>query len=227
MPKNEELDAMLAFDPLDTAEKMLRGIGTQGDATMLGLGLSMKHNALKRAALEELDDTTFSNTMADTIRIVEREGFELLLTIPFMGKGFGDEPETPEEYRIYWHPELHALLTMESYGTEDLNTGKMHFAWKSDDPNRHWPDQCSGGCRGGDRVFVGDYDIREAFAYRLTRMEETGTFVKQWPETGFLWLLHWMDTKAEGYDYKAITAERMAQLPQHVRDAMAWNPSDQ
>lgn len=222
MPKNTELEELLDFDPVAAAEDIFGGRRNMKSG-MLGLLFALDHNKRKTQALEALDDTKFSNTMADAIRIVEREGFELLLTIPFMGKGFGDEPDTPEEYRIYWNPELSALLTMESYQTDSLNIGKVHFAWKANDGVSAWPPQCSGGCHGDDAVFVGDYDIREAFVYRLNRMKETGTFVKQWPATGFLWLLHWMDTKDGSYDYKAITAERMAQLPEYVREAMAYN----
>lgn len=222
MPKNAELEELLDFDPVAAAEDIFGGRRNM-ESGMLGLLFADSNNKRKTQALEALDDTKFSNTMADTIRIVEREGFQLLLTIPFMGKGFGDEPDTPEEYRIYWNPELSALLTMESYRTDSLNIGKVHFAWKANDGVSVWPPQCSGGCRGDDSVFVGDYDIREAFVYRLNRMKETGTFVKQWPETGFMWLLHWMDTHGGSYDFKAITAERMAQLPEYVREAMAYN----
>lgn len=222
MPKNTELEALLNFDPVAVAEDFHGG--ERNDASgMLALGIAMIHGEAKRAALEAMDDTKFSNTMVDAIRIVEREGFQLLLTIPFKGKGYRDEPDTAEEFRIYWNPELSALLTMESYRTDSLNTGKVHFAWKANEGESVWPPQCSGGCRGDDMVFVGDYDIREAFVYRLNRMKETGTFVKQWPQKDFLWLLHWMDTKAEGYDYKAITAERLAMLPEYVREAMAYN----
>lgn len=111
---------------------------------------------------------------------------------------------------------------MESYRTDTLNTGKAFCVERNGDEYAY-PPQCSGGFYGDDRVFVGDYDIREAFAYRLNRMKETGTFAKQWPQSDFLWLLHWMDTKAEGYDYKAITAERLAMLPEHVQKAIAYS----
>lgn len=223
MPKNAELEALLDFDPIDSAEKFLGERRTDA-SNMLGLALAMKHGDAKRAMLERLDDTKFSNTMADAIRIVEREGFQLLLTIPFTGKGYRDEPDTAEEFRIYWNPELSALLNLESYRTDSLNTGKVHFAWKANEGVSPFPPQCSGGCEGesGNYTFVGDYDIREAFVYRLNRMKETGTFVKQWPKTPFLWLLHWMDTKDEGYDHAAITRDRMMQLPQYVRDAMGY-----
>jgi hypothetical protein len=36
-----------------------------------------------------------------------------------------------------------------------------------------------------------------------------------------MWLLHYMDTKVKGYDYKAITADRIAMLPEDVRTAIS------
>ncbi len=221
MPKNPELESLLNFDPLYTAETALGGDRSEASG-LLGLALAIKHNEAKDAVLDALDDTKFSNKMVDAIRIVEREGFQLLVTIPFVGKQFPNDPETPEEFRIYWNPELSALLCMESYHTDSLNTGKVYFAWKATDQNRPYPSGCSGGGEGpaGDCTFVGDYDIREAFAYRLNRMKETGEFIKQWPKTPFLWLLHWMDTKEEGYNYQVINAERLAMLPTNVIRAM-------
>lgn len=217
MAQQTFIDALLEYDPIAEAEK-LAGIGLRDD--LMSLGLTIAHNRNKQTILKELGDTCFSNTMVDAIRIVEAQGFQLLLTIPFTGKGFGDEPDTPEEYRIYWNPELSALLTMESYLTKSLNMGKMYFAWEAN-PGETYHPRASGRWYDG-KVFVGDIDIREAFVYKLNRMKDAGTFHTQWPETGWLWLLHWMDVKTEGYDSDAIIAERMAQLPEYVRQAMAY-----
>jgi hypothetical protein len=72
---------------------------------------------------------------------------------------------------------------------------------------------------GGGGVYE-SLDCREAIRYYLGKMRETGTFLPVWENRPFLWLLHYMDTKDEGYDYKAITASRIAQLPEHVRNAI-------
>lgn len=222
MPKNNMLEAILDFDPIAVAEE-LTGERKTEDSTMLGLALAMRHNEMKRHVLSAGGDTHSGVTFAETITIVEAQGFQLLATIPFKGKPW-DETEEPsaEEMRIYWNPELSALLTMESFRTDSLNMGKVYFAWKANDQNKFFPVGCSGGCEceNGVYVFVGDYDIREAFVYKLTQMKETGEFVKKWPKAPFMWLLHWMDTKEEGYDYKAINRERYALLPAEVREAM-------
>ena len=53
--------------------------------------------------------------------------------------------------------------------------------------------------------------------FNLGRLAKHGTFVSPWVERPFLWLLNYMDTKTEGYDYKAINEARIAKLPEHVR----------
>lgn len=222
MPQNSMMDAMLDFDPIDVAER-LTGERRSDESNMLGLALAMRHNELKRNALSAARDTHYNITFAEAVAIVEAQGFQLLATVAFKGNPWDDTEEpSDEEKRIYWNPELSALLTMETYRTTSLNMGKVYFAWKANDQNNVYPSGCSGGCEGerGDYTFVGDYDIREAFVYKLTRMKETGTFIKKWPKAPFLWMLHWMDTKDEGYDYKAINAERFALLPAEVREAM-------
>ena len=38
-----------------------------------------------------------------------------------------------------------------------------------------------------------------------------------WKERPWLWLLNYMDSKEEGYDYNAINEQRIAALPTGVR----------
>ena len=54
----------------------------------------------------------------------------------------------------------------------------------------------------------------------MERMEAAGEFLPTWIKPSFLWLLHYMDTKKEGYSYDAINAERIAMLPPHVQSAI-------
>lgn len=217
------LNTLLSLDPIAIAEECL-GEEQTHESNLLGLGLALQINKLKKTVLDAMGDTKFGISYDDTIRIVEAQGFQLHLTVSFLGKHSSIEP-TSEEMRIYWHPELHAMITMESYQSK-LNTGTIRYAWKANDPTQFSPTtHSSGAFYGDDRVFVGDFDIREAFVFHLNRMKETGTFIPKWPDTGFLWLLHWMDTHGTvEYDYKAITHERAMMLPQYIRDAIGYAP---
>jgi hypothetical protein len=73
------------------------------------------------------------------------------------------------------------------------------------------------------KVWVGDHDCREAVKMNITNMIDNGTFLTKWKERPFMWLLHYMDTKVEGYDYKQIIEDRIAMLPDHVREAITPN----
>lgn len=67
-------------------------------------------------------------------------------------------------------------------------------------------------------IWSGDHDCREALKFNINRLAENGTFLKKWNEQPFLWLLHYMDTKKEGYNYKSINEERIAMLPIDVQE---------
>lgn len=69
-------------------------------------------------------------------------------------------------------------------------------------------------------VWVGDHDCREALKMNVTNLIHNGVFLAKWKKSPFLWLLHYMDTKTEGYDYEKINAERIAMLPEYVRNAI-------
>lgn len=70
------------------------------------------------------------------------------------------------------------------------------------------------------KVWSGDHSCQEAIKFNISELEKNGAFLKQWVEPPFMWLLHYMDSKDDGYDYKAITNERLKQLPKEVLEAM-------
>lgn len=69
-------------------------------------------------------------------------------------------------------------------------------------------------------VKYGDIDCREAAKMALTEMAQHGKFLQKWKKQPFMWLLHHGDTKDDNYDHEKITAERIAMLPDYVRDAI-------
>jgi hypothetical protein len=69
-------------------------------------------------------------------------------------------------------------------------------------------------------VWSGSHDGREAIKNNIKMLAENGEFLKNWLDVPFLWLLHHMDTKAEGYDYETINKERISKLPPHVVECM-------
>jgi hypothetical protein len=69
-------------------------------------------------------------------------------------------------------------------------------------------------------VWSGYFDGREAVRYHLGLMETNGDFLPTWEFKPFIWFLHYADTKVPGYDYEQINKERIAMLPEHVRNAI-------
>ena len=70
------------------------------------------------------------------------------------------------------------------------------------------------------RIWQGSHDCREAIKFNISQLSENGEFIKKWPKTPFLWLLHYMDTKTDGYDHKKITEGRLNKLPKYVIDCI-------
>jgi hypothetical protein len=215
---DEQLDKLLAFDPLAAAEKVT-GVDhySESDETMgLGVLLAQGHNRAKDRALLERGDTTFSSSLARYVAVIEGAGFERVLELPFAGQSLGETRD--ETLNIFAHRDG-LLLKFDTYGGTSVNGGKVWYNWRPSDPeNPRRFDVTSSGHMRRDGVWVGDHDCREALLYNLGRMRSLGDFVNPWAERPFLWLLHYMDTKGEdGYDYGAINAERIAMLPEWVR----------
>lgn len=67
-------------------------------------------------------------------------------------------------------------------------------------------------------IWSGDHDCREGLKHNISKMVNNGKFLKKWKKQPFLWLLHYMDTENDNYDYEAINKERIAKLPKDVQE---------
>jgi hypothetical protein len=212
---------MLSFDPLDTAERLL-GRNTEA-STALGMMLAINHNRAKREMLVSMDDTTLSNTVERYLRICGELGFEHVLCLPFEGRSWGNEPAPDEAFHVLAHRDG-MLLVFDTFHTMDVNSAKVYYNWR---PRPDLADAyrftSSGGWHNYDAgrdaaTWVGDHDAREAIRHKIQGLRDNGEFLARWQERPFLWLLHHMDTKQEGYDHDAINAERIGMLPGWVRE---------
>lgn len=217
---------LLAYDPFSAAEQMT-GCEYKDDeeTAALGMLLTMAHGEQKKAHLMELDDTVLSNDLDRYVRIITEMGFEQVLRLPFDGKLF-DEAPRHEHYFIFAHRQHGLLLAFDTFDSDRVNGGKVYYCWRSKpdlDCASRYGLTSSGhyvNYDSPDKYWVGDHDCREALRYKMQRLEDHGTFLSPWPSDNnqFLWLLHYMDSKQEGYDYEAINKERIAMLPQWVQE---------
>ena len=214
------MDRLLAADALDMAEKITGNSYQEDEGTgFLGMALHMKLGEEKRKLLKEANDTCYGMKIGEFSAILIMNEFEKVLTIPFMGTGYGDEP-VQEYLYFFWNKEKSILVRFDTFGGS-VNSSTAYFNWYEYEGQSHYM-PINGG--GKDKRFLGtSIDTREGFIRYIERMEMAGEFLKEWIENPFLWLLHYMDTKEEGYDYKAINAERIIQLPGDVLDAMGHN----
>jgi hypothetical protein len=215
---DRELDKRLRFDAIQSAED-LTGLDSHKTDLPVWLGMMlMQANGKRKAELLTANlDSTFHSKLDYYEKVLAAEGFEKVLEMDIPHDPT-HEREYQDRYFIYWHPDG-LLLSFDSYGGDSVNGGNIYFNFKSDDPSEFWKLQLpvSGGGHSG---IVDSIDCREAIRYYLGQMRAHGTFLNPWEHRPFLWLLHYMDTKTEGYDYKAITEERIAMLPEHVRKAI-------
>jgi hypothetical protein len=68
------------------------------------------------------------------------------------------------------------------------------------------------------KIWNGDHDCGEALKHNINKLLENGVLVKKWKKQPFLWLLHHMDTKEEGYNCEEINKQRIAKLPIEVQE---------
>jgi hypothetical protein len=220
----ESVAAMLRFDALAAAE-VATGKSYKDDAAtgVLGLLGHMAACEAREKALLDADVTVLSNEVARYERILLAEGFSLVHGEPFLGTGYaatGGEAETPEVLCLWWHPDG-LLLRYDTFGGAGyhVNSSTVYFNWRSTvAADWHRIERFSGHWKEG--VAVGSFDAREGLRLSLHSLRSRGGFVSPWIERPWMWLLHYMDTKAEGYSHEAITGRRLTALPEHVLAAI-------
>ena len=223
--KDEILERELKYDAIaDTEDKL--GIyykdPVAGDAVkFLSMAAMWGSNARKNEILLERKDTTMSCSLDYYLEVIEENGFERVLEIPFNSR-WGNV----ETYYIYWHPDG-LLLSFDTFNGNHVNGGKVFYNWettKREHNHRITSSYSPIEYRNEDGDFywciAGDHDCREALIHNMNQLRANGNFLKVWRKSPFMWLLHFGDTEDKNYDYKKINAERIAMLPQHVQDAI-------
>lgn len=208
------VNALLKTDPLAEAEEITGESYKTSKATM-ALGFLKMHelNRDKDSLLGSNQDTVYSMKTEEWESAIKAMGFEEILTIPFKSEGYEDK------FVCCWlNPGI--LLCYDTF-SGGRNAASIYYCWKPDEDvkDRAWEFQ-STGCWTEDGILIGSHDAREALRFNLYRLLTHGTFIAPWPKQPFLWFLHHGDTKIEGYDYKAINAERIAMLPKKVIDVI-------
>lgn len=213
---NQEIEAALDYDAIAEAERLMGGsYKKDDDVVVVGLNLMHRQRQTTNALLHLNRDTNvFDQTRLQWTAIVEDMGFELVLCddIPVLEDKFS----VGDKFRIWWHDGV--LLVSDSYmDDKSVNGAKVYLNYRGPWEGMH---HCSHSAPIDGPVFTVDRDAREGLRFALEKMKGSGTILPRWERRGFLWLLHYNDTKDPDYDHKAITAERISRLPAHVREAI-------
>ena len=251
-PSKERVLETLRYDALSEAERCTgKSYKEDKDTEALGVMMHLRHVQHVNDMLVAAGDTSFSRDAGWTLNSLKQAGFVVLLKESFAGEGYHGEPAPDERFYILFCERRGILVTMETYGRGSetrpeggVNTLKFYLNWRPNTPDSQITGY-SGHCikdPGAKFVvpenkaweqpahpalaFVVGYDGREGMFSRLQQLEETGEFITPWLEAPFLWLLTYMDTKPKGYDHKAITAARIAKLPESVQAAIKGQPQN-
>ena len=224
----EDIDGMLEFDPLDTAEKLTGTSYKKSDKVKaLGMMLHLSHHEVKDKVLRDRGDTVFSMKLAEYLPIVKDLGFVQVLDVPFQAEH--DGKMITEHLLAYWRKGL--LLMFDTYCGDGVNGGNLYFNWAPTDPNERVPS--SGGYTKdskGHRIIYGSFDCREALRHHISLLESKGKILEKWVEAPSLWPIHYGDSREidriapnypeKGKAYDDLKVERLAMLPDDVREAI-------
>ncbi len=225
MKRTNELNEVLNFDGLAEAEK-LTNKSYKEDKETEGLGFlaTMLNQERKSDILKETQDSHNSISPKEMIELMKLEGFTKLHQKTTSRVDEWIKDSTEKEYTTqyyYWNYIDKVLAVFETWNKNTkINSAKMYYSVKVNE----WSDLrgcTSSGCFDSDlKTWNGDHDIREGFRHNLNKLREISTLVNWADEDRFLWLLTYMETDIENYDYEAINKEVLSHFPEDVIKSM-------
>lgn len=210
---NATTKKLLEFDPIaaieDTVGKCHENWNTAEETA--AIILNMMYSEGKTTHLKGIGDTHCGITWSKFIDIAKNYGFECGYSQKFAGTGYSDHVE--EEEIIFYHKEKGLILHAESFDAKSINSAKVYGEVKTTDKLTSSQLSALNGCSFGgnpNNTISFDVDVREGFVYHLEALSEAFEFSQRWSTVPFLWFLNYMDTEKPNYDYKKITAEKIA-----------------
>lgn len=214
-PPDSIIGSALNFDAISVTEKLFGRDVNPGAS----FGLHILANQNKRDLLQASNDTHMSMSPDEYIPIVEDEGFELALMLPFQSAHCGNDLFNDTLY-VYFHPVDAILLSFDTFWSgKSVNGGSFYYNWKPHAENRHerWSVTSSGGwyppsgrratpeewdraSANNELIWSGYHDCREGLRFHIRQLRKFGTFINPWRYSPLLWLTHWGDYHDEKYE---------------------------
>lgn len=219
---NKTTKDILNFDPVATAEALIGKRHEEWDVEtdgMSALMLAIVTNQAKEEHLKSIGDTHSGITWIDFIEIAKAYGFKSGYCQKFTGTGWSRK-DVEEEEIIFFHEEKGLILHAESYDGKSVNSARVYGEVKIGDKleKNQWEalNGCSHGGNGNGTMSF-DVDVREGFRFHLDALSEAFEFSKNWTKVPFLFLLNYMDTRDENYNYKKINKQKIDACTPEVR----------
>lgn len=234
-PTDEDIIKLLGFD---CEKKAAEITGEDGSPVNLGFMMNVYNEMTKKKVLKSIGDTVFNMDWLAYCELIETFGFGLMM------EDFS--PDGGKAIRIYYHEKDGLLLVADSY-LGSINAARVYYNWKPNvkskkdwtDPNtaelvNFWEVVSSGGFyypghirseipedvllpAWDEIIWSGNHDAREALGFNLRRLRENGTFIPEWKERPYLWLMGGWET-GDKDKYGSIIKDRIKRLPQWVQD---------
>ena len=175
-------------------------------------------NETKKKHLKNIGDTHWGMSWSEFKNLIKEHGFIKGLEYDLMHEDYTDE------VIIYYHPQKGLIIYAESYwGKESINGGKLYGEIQSnskEDCNIIWRWLSSGGCIDADNmIYSTSHDVREGLFSKLGTLESAGKFLPKWiKKDRFLWFIDYVESKVPGYDFKAITKEKIMNCPKEMQE---------
>lgn len=134
------------IDALSLAEKITRESYKDDKVTeSLGCMLHLKKGEEMRSLLSKADDTQFSNTVEDYLRITGKFGFEVVYKEPFI-----NDSNVEENLYVLFMKELGIIICFDTFSWENgkkanVNGGHMYYNWSPNSFNLRGELTSSGG----------------------------------------------------------------------------------
>lgn len=181
--------------------------------------------------------------------IVKIEDFEKESTYLWMNdkkKQISTPYTKTSQLYILWNSEKSILMVFDTssqyninekenivfFESAKINSGHIYYNWIPNDPKSKYDVTSSGsyykekGVSWDDLteyIWVGDHDLRDAIAHKVTNLSEHGTFLKKWKSIPFCSMLHHLEWKLDyrnGLDSNEVTINRVKSLPIGILDCI-------
>ncbi len=195
----------------------------------------------QKELLQARQDTYRGISFEDYGKIAASIRFKKVLEIPYQGHPYGAKEPELQHFQVWWRDDG-IVLVVDQYG-DRINVAHMYFNFKigGDEPNK--PSRVNGCFWGypdynepdwekdhkrfkdsGDWVMIASQSVLQALVNKIQRLEEQGTFLREWKSADHLRLWSLKDKYEKGGEREytteralELTRERLAMLPEHVR----------